>query len=88
MPNPATNSGIRHNHRRGVCADFLKARIHFGSRLSVVSVYFTIYAYEALLEHLDHIDHLDFLFGEGAIRTCRTGACLAPPLYGSLAPSM
>jgi len=43
MPNPATNSGIRDNHRRGVVADFLKAKIHSGSRLSVVSAYFTIY---------------------------------------------
>jgi hypothetical protein len=61
MPNPATNSGIRHNHKRSVGADYLKARIRFGSRLSVVSVYFTIYAYDALREHLDQIDDLDFL---------------------------
>ena len=52
MPNPATNSGIRDNHKRGVVADFLKAKIHSGSRLSVVSAYFTIYAYDALREHL------------------------------------
>jgi len=32
--------------------------------LSVVSAYFTIYAYEALKGHLDQIEHLDFLFGE------------------------
>src|SRR5437762_1949125 len=64
MPNPATNSGIRDNHRRGAVADFLKAKIHGSSRLSVVSAYFTIYAYEALREHLDQIEHLDFLFGE------------------------
>ncbi len=64
MPYPTTISGIRDNHRRGIVADFLKAKIHFGSRLSVVSAYFTIYAYDALREHLDQIDHLDFLFGE------------------------
>jgi SNF2 family DNA or RNA helicase len=64
MPNPTTNSGIRDNHKRGVVADFLKAKIHSGSRLAVVSAYFTIYAYDALREHLDQIDHLDFLFGE------------------------
>ena len=45
-------------------ADFLKAKIRDGSRLSVVSAYFTIYAYEALKDHLDQIEHLDFLFGE------------------------
>src|SRR5713101_2215628 len=64
MPSPTSNSGIRDNHRRGIVADFLKDRIHAGSRLSVVSAYFTIYAYDALKETLDQIDHLDFLFGE------------------------
>ncbi len=29
-------------------AEFLREKIHSGSRLSVVSAYFTIYAYEAL----------------------------------------
>jgi len=64
MPTIPTNSGIRDNHRRGIVADFLKAKIRSGSRLSVVSAYFTIYAYEALKEKLEHIEHLDFLFGE------------------------
>ena len=64
MPGVTSNSGIRDNHRRGLVADFLKANIRGGSRLSVVSAYFTIYAYDALREHLDQIDHLDFLFGE------------------------
>src|SRR3546814_6685303 len=35
-----------------------------GSRLSVVSAYFTTYAYDALSSQLDQIDHLNFLFGE------------------------
>jgi hypothetical protein len=35
-----------------------------GSQLSVVSAYFTIYAYEALSDELDQIGHLRFLFGE------------------------
>lgn len=64
MANSTTNSGIRDNHRRGVVADFLKSKILPGSRLSVVSAYFTIYAYDALRTHLDKIEHLDFLFGE------------------------
>src|SRR5258708_3083017 len=64
MPSAANNSGIRDNPRRGLVADFLRAKIKTGSRLSVVSAYFTIYAYEALKGHLDKIDHLDFLFGE------------------------
>ena len=46
-----SDSGIRDNHTRG-------------SKLSIVSAYFTIYAYETLKEHLDQIEHMDFLFGE------------------------
>ena len=64
MPTEPTNSGIKDNRQRGLVADFLKARIQSGSRLSVVSAYFTIYAYDALRAHLDQIDRLDFLFGE------------------------
>jgi hypothetical protein len=59
-----SNSGLRDNHSRGTVADFLKGKIQNGSRLSVVSAYFTISAYDALKDCLDHIDHLDFLFGE------------------------
>ena len=64
MTTPPSTSGLRDNHARGMVADFLRAKIHEGSRLSVVSAYFTIYAYDALKECLDSIDHLDFLFGE------------------------
>ena len=64
MSGLTNNSGIRDNHRRGIVADFLKAKIKGGSRLSIVSAYFTIYAYDALKGHLDQIEHLDFLFGE------------------------
>ena len=59
-----SSSGIRDNHRRGSVADFLRSKIQNGSQLSVVSAYFTIYAYEALKSQLDQIKHLDFLFGE------------------------
>ena len=60
----ANNSGIRDNHTRGTVADFLRAKTQSGSKLSIVSAYFTIYAYDALKEQLECIDHLDFLFGE------------------------
>lgn len=59
-----TSSGIRDNYRRGTVGDFLKERIRAGSTLSVVSAYFTIYAFEALKEQLTSIDGLRFLFGE------------------------
>ena len=64
MATKTFTSGIRDNYNRGTVADFLREKIQDGSRLSVVSAYFTIYAYDALKECLDRIDHLDFLFGE------------------------
>jgi hypothetical protein len=45
-------------------AEFLKEKLRNGTRLSVVSAYFTIYAYDKLKHLLNGIDHLDFLFGE------------------------
>jgi hypothetical protein len=57
-------SGIRDNRIRGKVAEFLKEKASGGSRLSVVSAYFTIYAYEALSNQLDQIESLQFLFGE------------------------
>jgi SNF2 family DNA or RNA helicase len=65
MTGPNSNpSGIRDNHSRGNVADFLNEKIRDGSSLSIVSAYFTIYAYDALKAALDRIEHLDFLFGE------------------------
>lgn len=57
-------AGIRDNYKSGSVAGFLKEVVHYGSRLSIVSAYFTIYAFDALHEELERIDHLDFLFGE------------------------
>jgi hypothetical protein len=48
MPTTSINSGLRDNHTRGTVADFLKGGIRDGSRLSVVSAYFTIYAYDGI----------------------------------------
>lgn len=60
----ANSHGIRDNHERGKVADFLVEKISDCSTLSVVSAYFTIYAYEALADQLDRVDTLRFLFGE------------------------
>ena len=57
-------SGIRDNRNRGTVGNFLKDKIKLGSKLSIVSAYFTIYAFEALKQELWSIDNLDFLFGE------------------------
>ncbi len=57
-------SGIRDNRERGTVGEFLQEKIQSGSKLSIVSAYFTIYAYEALKQELESIERLDFLFGE------------------------
>lgn len=57
-------SGIRNNHSRGKVADFLCDQIVPECRMSVVSAYFTVYAYAQMKPLLDSIDHMDFLFGE------------------------
>ena len=57
-------SGIRDNRERGTVGEFLQSQIENGSSLSVVSAYFTIYAFEALKSSLLGIKDLRFLFGE------------------------
>ena len=57
-------SGIRDNDERGSVGEFLKEVIEPNARLSFVSAYFTIYAFEALKQSLMDSDSLRFLFGE------------------------
>ena len=64
MTKLSNNSGLRDNHTRGSVADFLRAKIQTNSKLSIVSAYFTIDAFDALKEELERIEHLNFLFGE------------------------
>ncbi|MBM3332780.1 ATP-dependent helicase [candidate division WOR-3 bacterium] len=77
-PEPQHSSGIRDNRDRGRVGDFLRSKIREGSRLSVVSAYFTIYAFDALREHLLGVNQMDFLFGEpSSVRSldpCKTEA--------------
>lgn len=62
--NDLTESSIRDNHSRGKVGDFLKSHIEPDSELTVVSAFFTIYAYYNLKDKLDAIKHMRFLFGE------------------------
>jgi ERCC4-related helicase len=55
---------ILDNLHRGSVGDYLRRRVGQGSKLAIVSAYFTIYAYAALQEQLDGIEELRFLFGE------------------------
>ncbi|MDR0610681.1 MAG: phospholipase D-like domain-containing protein, partial [Planctomycetaceae bacterium] len=59
-----SNSTIIDNYLHGSIGDFLAESITPNSQLSIVSAYFTIYAYQKLKEKLDTIEHLRFLFGE------------------------
>jgi SNF2 family DNA or RNA helicase len=58
------NSSILDNRERGKVGNLLNDKIEVDSKLSIVSAYFTIYAYSALKNKLDNISHLNFLFGE------------------------
>lgn len=57
-------SGIRDNLERGNVAEFLEERITNGTKLSFISAYFTIYAFDQLKAQLTQIENLRFLFGE------------------------
>jgi len=59
-------SSIRDNYNRGKVGEFLAENIKEDSKLSIVSAYFTIYAYEKLKNKLNNIESLNFLFGEPA----------------------
>ena len=60
----ATISGIRDNLERGSVGAYLKDHLRANAKLSVVSAYFTIYAYQALKAQLDAAGQVEFLFGE------------------------
>lgn len=55
---------IRDNKDYGSVGEFLKYVVKEGSEISVVSAYFTIFAYYGLHEQLDSIKSMKFLFGE------------------------
>lgn len=57
-------SAIHDNHKRGSVGNFLNEKIKKSAELSIISAYFTIYAFDALKDQLLDINHLNFLFGE------------------------
>jgi len=57
-------SSIRDNHEHGSVGELLKEIITKNSDVSIVSAYFTIYAYYNLKKEFDGINKLQFLFGE------------------------
>lgn len=55
---------ILDNKTQGKVIDKLKENIKTGTKLSIISAYFTIYAYEELRKELNKIDGLKLLFSE------------------------
>ena len=60
-------SHIRDNNDDRTVAAFLKDKIQPGSSLSIVSAYFTIYAFDKLRKELTGIKELRFLFGDPSV---------------------
>ncbi|MDR2438283.1 MAG: phospholipase D-like domain-containing protein [Planctomycetaceae bacterium] len=59
-----SNSLIIDNYLHGTVGNFLENALTVGSDVSMVSAYFTIYAYQELKTKLDTIKRIRFLFGE------------------------
>jgi superfamily II DNA or RNA helicase len=74
-------SGIRDNRSRGAVHEFISERAIPDSILSVVSAYFTVFAYERLHKALDQVRHMRFLFGEPRFLKDADNAGLIPPAF-------
>lgn len=74
-------SGIRDNRARGSAGSFLEEKVSTGSELSVVSAYFTSFAYARLASTLDKIGKMRFLFGEPRFIDSVEGENLCPPAF-------
>lgn len=57
-------SSLKDNHKHGTVGEFLEKNIKHGAEISIVSAFFTIYAYEKLSNPLNSADRIRFLFGE------------------------
>jgi len=74
-------SGIRDNRERGATADFLSDTARVGSKLSIVSAYFTSSAYVKMRGVLDGVDETRFLFGEPRFLSGVEADSLIPPAF-------
>lgn len=77
----AGRSGIRDNRSRGAVHEFIAERAVPGSQLSVVSAYFTTFAYDRLRTTLDSVGQMRFLFGEPRFLKDADNAGLVPPAF-------
>jgi ERCC4-related helicase len=67
------DSAIRDNRNHGKVGEWLQHKVAKGSKLSIVSAYFTVSAYKYLREQLDGIEKLRFLFGDPAFIAVKDG---------------
>lgn len=74
-------TGIRDNRARGSAADFIRERVKSGSRLSIVSAYFTSSAYGCLRPSLDGAGNTRLLFGEPRFLSVVEAGSLVPPAF-------
>lgn len=81
MTQSVMKSGIRDNRSRGSAASFLTEKANAGSELSVVSAYFTSFAYARLAATLDVIGKIRFLFGEPRFIDSVESESLCPPAF-------
>lgn len=74
-------TGIRDNRGRGSAADFVRERVGSGSKLSIVSAYFTSSAYACLRDNLDSAASTRLLFGEPRFLSIVESESLVPPAF-------
>jgi SNF2 family DNA or RNA helicase len=74
-------SGLRDNRTRGSAASFVETAAKPGSNLSIVSAYFTSFAYHSLSGTLDEMAGVRFLFGEPRFLKDADNAGLVPPAF-------
>lgn len=81
MNDTSSRSGIRDNRTRGSAHQFLSSKVVPDSKLSIVSAYFTSFAYEQMATSLDRIAGLRFLFGEPRFLDTIDADGLCPPAF-------
>jgi hypothetical protein len=74
-------SGIRDNRARGSAHQFLTSKAVPSSKLSIVSAYFTSFAYDEMAKTLDNVSGLRFLFGEPRFLDSIDADGLCPPAF-------
>ncbi|RSV14248.1 ATP-dependent helicase [Sphingomonas sp. ABOLF] len=74
-------SGIRDNRSRGSVHEFVTSTVRPGSKLSIVSAYFTAAAHGAHREALDATGAVRFLFGEPRFLSIADADALSPPAF-------